>query len=223
MKMLGVKVLNNMSTIGKTLAAGSLGLVIAFAPVKADNLVDGDAEAGKSKSTVCAACHGMDGNSLNPVWPSLAGQHSKYIKQQLEYFKGGDRKNILMSAQAMPLSEEDMNDLAAYYASQSATDRQVANPDTVTKGKRLYQGGDNERGIPACIACHGPNGAGNPGVPYPNIGGQHATYVASSLREYAAENDNRSNNETQKMMRDIALKLEPSEIEALASYIQGLK
>ncbi|MFK8052865.1 MAG: cytochrome c [Woeseiaceae bacterium] len=189
----------------------------------ADNLVAGDADAGKTKSTVCAACHGGDGNSLNPQWPSLAGQHSKYIVDQLNAFKAGERNNILMSAQAMALSEEDMADLAAYYSAQTPVNREVANADSVSVAKRLYQGGDNERGIPACIACHGPTGSGNPGVPYPDVSGQHATYIASSLREYAADDDKRSNNTNQNLMTTIAIKLEPAEIDALASYLQGLK
>lgn len=205
----------------KAAIAATLALVMGSA--SADNLVAGDAEAGKTKSTVCAACHGVDGNSLNPVWPSIAGQHSKYLKDQLAYFKSGDRKNVLMTAQALGLSDQDMADLAAYFAGQDATAREVSDPSSVAVAERLYKGGDNERGIPACIACHGPTGAGNPGVPYPAVGGQHATYIASSLREYAADNDNRNNNASQKMMVSIALKLEPAEIDALASYLQGLK
>ena len=204
------------------LAIGGALLTLSAAPAVAENLVGGDADAGKAKSTTCAACHGADGNSANPQWPSLAGQHSKYISQQLAWFKAGKRNNVLMNAQAMGLSDQDMDDLAAHYESQSPVERQVADPDSVDKARRLYRGGDAERGLPACIACHGPTGAGNPGVPYPAIGGQHATYLASSLREYAADDDKRSNTEMQNQMTTIAQRLTPDEIDALASYIQGL-
>ncbi|MEL7022436.1 MAG: c-type cytochrome [Pseudomonadota bacterium] len=204
-------------------AASFIVLMLVAGPSAAEHREQhGDPEAGKTKSTVCAACHGADGNSLNPVWPSLAGQHTSYLVQQLAYFKAGDRNNVLMNSQAAGLSEQDMKDLAAYFASQTPVVREVADPDSTDIARRLYRGGDKERGIPACIACHGPAGDGNPGVPYPVIGGQHAAYTASSLRAYAADDDARSNVETQNIMTTIALKLEPAEIDALASYVQGL-
>ena len=204
------------------LAAATAVLALVSVPSAASNLVEGDAEAGKQKITTCAACHGANGISQNPQWPSLAGQHSRYSLQQLMWFKSGERKNVLMNSQAMALSEQDMRDLAAYFEAQAPAVREVANPDTLARGQRLYRGGDAERGLPACIACHGPTGAGNPGVPYPKVGGQHATYLASSLREYASGGENRSNTETQNQMTSIAQKLTPDEIEALASYMQGL-
>ncbi|MEO0615922.1 MAG: c-type cytochrome [Pseudomonadota bacterium] len=204
------------------LATVTAALALVSVPSAASNLADGDAEAGAAKVTTCAACHGGNGVSVNPQWPSLAGQHSRYSLQQLMWFKSGERKNILMNSQAMALSEQDMRDLAAYFESQAPAVREVANPDTLARGERLYRGGDEERGLPACIACHGPAGAGNPGVPYPNVGGQHATYLASSLREYATGGENRSNTEEQKQMTTIAQKLTPEDIEALASYMQGL-
>ncbi|MEO1595690.1 MAG: c-type cytochrome [Pseudomonadota bacterium] len=204
------------------LATVTAALALVSVPSAASNLADGDAEAGAAKVTTCAACHGGNGVSVNPQWPSLAGQHSRYSLQQLMWFKSGERKNILMNSQAMALSEQDMRDLAAYFESQAPAVREVANPDTLARGERLYRGGDEERGLPACIACHGPAGAGNPGVPYPSVGGQHATYLASSLREYATGGENRSNTEEQKQMTTIAQKLTPEDIEALASYMQGL-
>ena len=204
------------------LLATAAALVVASVPSAASNLVDGDPEAGKSKMTTCAACHGANGIAQNPVWPSLAGQHSNYSLQQLQWFKGGQRKNVLMSSQAMNLSEQDMRDLAAYFEAQTPAVLEAANPDTVARAQRLYRGGDEERALPACAACHGPNGAGNPGVPYPKVGGQNSAYLASSLREYATGGDNRSNTEEQSMMTSIAQKLTPEEIDALASYMQGL-
>ncbi|MEL7309919.1 MAG: cytochrome c4 [Pseudomonadota bacterium] len=204
-------------------AAALMAFGLASAPTMAeDGGAHGDPDAGKAKSTTCAACHGADGNSLNPQWPSLAGQHENYIVQQLEYFKAGERNNVLMNSQAAGLSEQDMKDLAAYFSSQTPVVREVADPATTDVARRLYRGGDDERGIPACIACHGPGGDGNPGVPYPVIGGQHATYTAISLRAYADDDEKRSNVDTQNIMTTIALKLEPAEIDALASYLQGL-
>lgn len=204
-------------------AATILSLGLAAGNVMAEEQPEtGDPEAGKAISTTCAACHGADGNSLNPVWPSLAGQHQKYIIQQLQYFKENKRNNVLMNAQAVGLSDDDMLNLSAYFSSQTPVVREVSDAASVDVARRLYRGGDAERGIPACLACHGPTGDGNPGVPYPVIGGQHAAYTASSLREYAKDDNARSNTETQNIMTDIALKLEPSEIDALASYLQGL-
>lgn len=197
-----------------------LPLILIGANLSAESLVDGSADQGQAKSTTCAACHGADGNSVNPEWPSLAGQNAKYIYQQLQAFKSGKRQNVLMSSQAMILSDEDMRDLAVYYESQSKTPRAVANPDTVAMGERLYRGGDQEAGIAACIACHGPRGIGNPAAAYPRIAGQHATYTASSLRAYASGERKSSMNQA---MNNIAVRLNDEQIEALASYVQGLR
>ena len=197
-----------------------LPLILIGANLSAESLVDGSADQGQAKSTTCAACHGADGNSVNPEWPSLAGQNAKYLYQQLQAFKSGKRQNVLMSSQAMILSDEDMRDLAVYYESQSKTPRAVANPDTVSTGERLYRGGDQEAGIAACIACHGPRGIGNPAAAYPRIAGQHATYTASSLRAYASGERKSSMNQA---MNNIAVRLNDEQIEALASYVQGLR
>ncbi len=197
-----------------------LPLILIGANLSAESLVDGSADQGQAKSTTCAACHGADGNSVNPEWPSLAGQNAKYIYQQLQAFKSGKRQNVLMSSQAMILSDEDMRDLAVYYESQSKTPRAVANPDTVAMGERLYRGGDQEAGIAACIACHGPRGIGNPAAAYPRIAGQHATYTASSLQAYASGERKSSMNQA---MNNIAVRLNDEQIEALASYVQGLR
>lgn len=205
------------------LAGVIAAVLLAGNDARAESLVDGDVDAGKSKSTACGACHGADGNSQNPEWPNIAAQHARYIYQQLQYFKDGDRNNVLMNGQAMALSDQDMQDLAAYFEAQAPKPLAVANPDTISVAESLYRGGDKERSIPACLACHGPAGAGNPGVPYPKINGQHATYTATSLRNYAADDKTRSNTANQQMMTTIAQKLTPQEIEALASYLQGLK
>ena len=175
----------------------------------------GDAEAGKAKSGVCAACHGANGNSANPQWPSLAGQHASYIIAQLQYFKSGQRENVLMSSQAVGLSDEDMADLAAYYAG-LPLEVPGAVEAAVESGESVYRGGNGNTGLSACIGCHGPAGRGNPGAAMPAIGGQHATYTTSTLKAY------RSGERVNAMMNGIAKRLTDAEIEALAGYLQGL-
>lgn len=183
-------------------------------------VAEGSAEAGKAKSMTCAGCHGVDGNSMNPEWPSLAGQHASYTARQLAAFKDGSRSNPLMSAQAMMLSDQDMQDLAAYFAAQTLTPKAVANADTVDRGRTLYQGGDAAKGVTACIACHGPTGIGNEPAGFPAIAGQHATYAALQLRAYAK--GERKTDAPAKMMRDIASRLSEDDIKAVSSYVQGL-
>lgn len=182
-------------------------------------LADGDAAAGQTKAAVCAACHGVDGNSVNPEWPTLAGQHPGYISDQLHAYKDGKRENVLMSPQAMALSEEDIADLAAYFSGQAPSPRE-ADPALVGRGERLYRGGDPERGIAACIACHGPNGRGNPAAGYPVIAGQHAVYAAAQLRLYAS-GERRS--DPNQMMRSIARRMTEEDIRAVSAYVQGLR
>jgi cytochrome c553 len=203
------------------IAAITVLLLLACRIASAENLVGGSVEAGKARSTTCGACHGADGNSVNPMWPNLAGQHSTYIVAQLRAFKSGKRSDVLMSAQAAMVDDKDMDNLAAYFASQPAAPRAVADPSTVDKGERLYRGGDSDKSIPACMACHGPTGRGNPAAAYPSIHGQYATYTAKQLRDYAS--GARKSDDPTKIMRDIARRLTEDEILALASYIQGLR
>jgi len=180
---------------------------------------DGSVEAGAKKSVTCAACHGQDGNSANPQWPSLAGQHAKYTVRALKAYKNGTRQNVLMSGQAMALSEQDMEDLAAYYAAQDPV-RREADPELADLGERLYRGGNREQGISACIACHGPTGRGNPAAGWPSVAGQHATYSANALRAYASRE---RKSDPQQMMRTTAGMLSDEQIAAVASYMQGLR
>lgn len=204
-------------------AALNLCLILATlaGPAFADELMAGDAEAGKAKSVTCGACHGVDGNSVNPVWPSLAGQHAGYIVEQLQAFKSGGRSEPLMLGQVMTLSDEDMRNLAVYYAGLPAAAKAVSNPATVDRGQRLYRGGDRENRTSACIACHGPTGRGNPAASYPSLKGQYATYNASQLRAYAS--GARKSDGPTRVMRDIAAKLSEEDIVAVSSYIQGLQ
>lgn len=176
----------------------------------------GDPVAGKEKSQICASCHGADGNSVMGDWPKLAGQGAKYIETQLAAFKSGDRKNDLMAPMAANLSEQDMADLAAYFSSQKLVSGQ-ASPDLVDAGKKLYAGGNAETGIPACMACHGPSGSGNPAAAYPLLKGQHAAYTTTQLKAY------RDGSRVNAVMQGVASRLTDAEIDAVASYIQGLQ
>lgn len=193
----------------------------------ATSLVDGDAAAGKSKAVTCSACHGAQGNSVNPAWPNIAGQNANYIVAQLKAFQPGEenapalRSDPLMTSMAMPLSDEDIRDLAVYFEGLPAAANSVANEETITRAQSLYRGGDKESKAAACLACHGPDGRGNPAASYPALNGQYAVYTAKQLRDYAS--DARKSDGKTSIMRDIAGRLSDKDIEALASYVQGLK
>ncbi len=202
------------------LAALTISILLS-AMASAQSLVEGSAEAGQAKALTCGACHGPDGNSVNPVWPSIAGQHPTYIVEQLQAFKTGTRTEPLMLGQAMMLSDEDMRDLAVYFSEKPTATKVVANPATLDHGERLYRGGSRENQTPACIACHGPNGRGNPAASYPSLKGQYADYIAKQLREYAS--GERKSDGTTRVMRDIASRLSEEDIVAVSSYVQGLQ
>ena len=178
----------------------------------------GDPVSGKTKAEPCAACHAADGNSVMPDWPKLAGQSAKYLEQQLVAFKSGVRKNALMSPMAANLSEQDISDLAVYYSSQKVTIGK-ADPALVETGESLYRGGNADREIPACMACHSPTGTGNPAAGYPSVQGQHAAYTVTQLKAFRS---GERRTDAKSVMRDIAEKMKDSQIEAVASYISGL-
>ena len=203
-----------------TICALAATLVVATQS-QAASLVEGSAEAGKSKAITCTACHGPEGNSANPLWPNIAGQSASYLVAQLKAFKDGTRKDPLMTSQSMLLSDEDMADLAVYFESLPQASQAVANASLVDKAEALYRGGNVSNETAACIACHGPAGRGNPAAKYPALNGQHATYTAKQLRDYASgarESDGKT-----RIMRDIASRLSEDEIVALAAYVQGLR
>lgn len=193
----------------------------------------GDAKAGATKAGACAACHALDGNGTDPaLYPRLAGQSERYVAHQLALFKSGERVNAIMQPYAAPLSAQDMRDLGAYFATQKsgagvADDTVVASgPNAGTKfyavGEKLFRSGDAARGIPACMACHGPSGAGNPGPAYPHVGGQQAWYVARRLQEYRAGTTTERAPALFNVMAQVAQPLSDEEIQSLASYLQGL-
>jgi cytochrome c553 len=203
-----------------------LVILLATFHAQAESLVDGSAEAGQTGSITCTACHGPTGNSVNPLWPNIAGQNATYIFTQLQAFRPDAagkslRSDPLMTPQAMMLSDDNMRDLAVYFESLPAAAMAVADPGKVDKGQALYRGGDAASGAAACIACHGPTGRGNPAANYPALQGQHATYTAKQLRDYAAET--RTSDGKTRIMRDIAARLSDDDINAVASYVQGLK
>ncbi|HBH35629.1 MAG TPA: cytochrome c4 [Gammaproteobacteria bacterium] len=195
--------------ISAAVAAASLTAVSAFA---------GDAAVGKSKSAVCAACHMADGNSVNPLWPKLAGQHEGYIVKQLKEFKSTSRKEPIMLGQVAALTEEDMDNLAAYFSSQTLKGGE-ADPALIEAGRLLYTTGNAEKGLAACASCHAPNGVGNPAANFPAIAGQHTVYAEKQLKAFR---DGSRANDMGAMMQDVAGKMSDDEIKAVASYIQGL-
>ena len=195
--------------ISAVVAAASLTAVSAFA---------GDAALGKSKSAVCAACHMADGNSVNPLWPKLAGQHEGYLVKQLKEFKSMVRKDPIMLGQVAALTDEDMDNLAAYFSSQTLKGGE-ADPALVEAGKLIYTTGNAEKGLAACASCHAPNGAGNPAANFPAIAGQHTVYAEKQLKAFR---DGSRANDVNTMMQDVADKMSDAEIKAVASYVQGL-
>lgn len=179
----------------------------------------GDPVAGKTKSQVCAACHGADGNSSNPVWPKLAGQHESYLVKQLMDFREGNRKNPQMSPMAANLSDQDIEDLAAYFSSNKMK-KGTTDPAALDLGQKIYRAGSMEAGVSACMACHGPDGSGNPAAKYPVVGGQHAAYLQAQLKAFREDTRNNDPNE---IMRTIVDRMSDEEIKAVSEYMQGLR
>jgi cytochrome c553 len=192
----------------------------------------GDAKAGQTKAGACAACHGIDGNSSDPQYPRLAGQHERYIYRQLKLFKSGERVTPIMMGMAAPLSEQDMRDIGAYFATQKGQ-AGVAD-DTVIKtgpnadkkfyqvGEKLWRAGRPAEGVPACMACHGPTGRGNPGPAYPSLGGQHAPYTVAKLQFFRGGESYGKDTNANVIMAQVAKSLSDEDIQSLATYIEGL-
>lgn len=188
----------------------------------AETAVHGDANAGKSKSTPCTACHMADGNAAVPTYPKLAGLSEKYILAQLKEFKKadqGNRNNPIMYANVQNLTEQDMADLAAFYASQSRTTGVAQDDASLQRGELLYRGGDGSKDIPACAACHGPEGKGNSLAGFPRLGGQNADYTADQLKQF---HDGTRTNDANKIMQMVAANMSEDDMKAVANYIQGL-
>lgn len=183
------------------------------------DIIQGDIKIGKEKSALCVACHTVDGNSTSPAWPKLAGQHPKYIYQQLKDYQSKRRVNAQMNAIVTGLTDDDMRHLAVYYASQTIKSG-FANPQQIALGERIYRAGDHQAGTPACMACHNPAGEGNPLVPYPMLAGQHAEYLYTQLKAYKAET---RNNDLNGVMRSITSTMNNAQMKAVSEYLQGLR
>ena len=185
----------------------------------------GNVDAGKAKTAACMACHGADGNSPEPkpgmVYPKLAGQHASVLHKQLKDFKNpkSGRMDPIMMGMVAALSDADMADISAFYASQKKT-LGTAAADKVKAGEKIYRAGNPASGVTACTACHGPAGAGNGAAGFPQLNGQHAMYTEKALKDFRS---GKRANDLNKMMRDIAGKLTDAEIAAVAQYIQGLR
>ena len=205
--------------VTKLLAVAGLATAgFAFANSPAAPTAKADPVKGKALAEqVCAACHGADGNSVAAANPTLAGQHADYIVKQLTEFKSGARKNPIMMGMAAPLSPEDMKNVGAYFSEQKIKPRDAADKTLLVEGKKIYKGGVANTKIPACMACHGPNGAGLP-VQYPRLGGQLAGYISAQMNAFRS--GERANNT---VMRDIALKMNDAQIKAVSEYISGLR
>lgn len=192
----------------------------------------GDADAGKQKTAACAACHGADGNSPAAAFPKIAGQNAKYIAKQLTDMKNGQEEGGRvvpeMTAIVNGLSEQDIADIAAYYAEQTIQGG-AADPELVKKGEQVYRGGNLEKGVSSCTGCHGPDGKGNAGAGYPALAGQHAGYIEKQLKAFRQGHDepkaqgSRVNDGDTSIMRDIASRMSDLEIRAVASFISGLR
>ncbi|XQE67075.1 c-type cytochrome [Pseudomonas sp. P3C3] len=204
--------------MNKVLVSLLLSLGVSAAAQAANPLV-GDAEAGKAKVAVCGACHGADGNSAAPNFPKLAGQGEKYLLKQLHDVKSGKRQIVEMTGMLTNLSDQDLADIAAYFASQKMSVG-AADPALVERGEALFRGGKLAEGMPACTGCHSPDGAGLAAAGYPKLGGQHSQYVAKQLTDF--REGNRTNDGDAMIMRAIAAKLSNKDIQAVSSYIQGL-
>lgn len=184
-------------------------------------LAEGDASAGQAKSAICAACHGTDGNSTVPNWPKLAGQHEQYLARQIALIKSGARQVPEMMGIVPGLSDQDIADLSAFYAAQQSSGG-VADESKVILGERIYRAGNAESGVPACMSCHGPAGEGNPLSQYPALAGQHAVYTAKMLQGFREGKNWGPDDATSQIMNGAVAELTDEEIDAVASYIQGL-
>lgn len=182
-------------------------------------LAEGDVQAGQTKAAACGACHGADGNSLVPAFPKLAGQNINYLVKQMKDIMSGARSVPAMAGQLDGKSDQDLMDIAAYFAGQKGSVGETKK-ELVTLGEMLYRAGNKDIGVAACTACHSPTGSGNSAAGYPALSGQHADYVAMQLKAF--RDGQRTNDGDAKIMSAVTYRLNNAEIEALASYIQGL-
>ena len=195
-----------------------LAMVMSFAVVTLPSLAVGDIAAGKVISAQCAACHGTDGNSSETSFPKLAGQGEGYLYKQLLNFASGTRESLIMGPMIADISADGLADLSAYYASMKSTAGLVSE-GLMEQGQKLYRAGNKKTGVPACMSCHGPRGAGIPAAKWPALSGQHARYVEMQLDAFSQGD---RYNDPNDMMRDISSRLSADEKKAVSAYISGL-
>ncbi|MCW8878015.1 MAG: cytochrome c4 [Kangiellaceae bacterium] len=193
-----------------------IGVVLTL--LFAGSVSAGDAAKGKEKTATCAGCHGPDGNSPLAMNPKIAGQGEKYMVKQLKDFKSGDRQSAIMAPMVSMLSDEDIENVSAYYAQQKVQHMAVEDK-YIELGQKLYRSGDADREVAACMACHGPSGNGMSAAGFPAIGGQHPEYTKAQLLAFR---DGSRSNDANNVMRDIVRKMSDEQIEALSKYLAGL-
>ncbi len=217
-----------VASVSSIVLAGMLACAQALAADAAAPFEGAKAEAGATKAAVCGACHGVGGNSQNPEWPNLAGQSPTYVAQQVHLFKDKVRVNPVMEPIVAPLTNEDINDLAVYFAAQTPSGLE-ADPSYWKAGEKLYRKGDPARQIPACTACHGPLGRGNFTAAYPALRAQHSVYTVKQLSDYAKDarypgaSAQKPATPNAIIMATIAKRLTPEDIRNVASYVQGMR
>ncbi len=194
-------------------------ILIGLSSLMSFALYAADAEAGKNKSALCAGCHGADGNSVNGIWPILAGQHASYLVKQIKDFKSAERADPVMQGMVAALGEEDIQDIAAYFASQKA--KPVAfDEKLIGQGEGIFRGGITETSVAACMACHSPGATGNGPAAYPSLKGQHSEYLIAQMKKFR---DGTRANDPGSMMRGVAARMSDKEIMAVAAYISAIQ
>ena len=197
------------------------GIIAVSSMVMTSVSVAGDAAAGKAKSAACGGCHGFDGNSPIAMYPKIAGQNEAYIVKQIQDYKADKtRKNEIMKGMAASLSDADAADIGAYFQAQNVSAAATFDESKIAAGREIYKGGDMQKGIPACQACHGPNGSGTAGIGYPAVGGQYVDYNLAQLKAFKS---GARSNDDKRMMRDIVAKMSEEDMIAVANYMASLK
>ena len=193
-------------------------IMIGLSSLVSFTLYAADSEAGKTKSALCAGCHGVDGNSTNGIWPKLAGQHASYLQKQIREFKNGTREDPVMRGMVAALTDTDIEDIAAYYESQAIKPAGF-DKELIEKGEAIYRGGITETSVPACIACHSPSGDGNGPASFPSLKSQHPEYIVAQMQKFK---DGSRSNDPGSMMRNVAVRMLDSEMAAVAAYMAAL-
>jgi len=200
-----------------------VGLVITFLSftVSAESILSASELTSSKKivNNLCIACHAIDGNSVIPVNPKLAGQHAAYITKQLKNFKSGLRENAVMAGMVANLTEKDMENLGHYFSEQVNSLSLAEKNGVGSLGESIFRAGIKNKGVPACASCHGPSGHGIPDK-YPRLNAQHSQYILSQLNTFRLE---LRKNDSDGVMRTIAQKMTEQDMQAVADYIQGLR